>query len=338
MNPTPAIQKTAIQKTAIQQTAIQPPDAGSIDPDLRTPARIGREADATIAIVEPNDAPEVSQEACLVQIYPADVVDGMLMIDDSAIILGRDMDADLVIDDSSVSRRHAKIERRGEVCYLIDLDSTNGTQVNDQTIGEHPLTVGDTIAVGGFRFKYLSSGCVESLYHETVYSALTRDALTGTFNKRYLVESMQRELIRARRHRQPVAVVMLDIDHFKSVNDTHGHLVGDEVLRVFGQRITQECRGDDLLARYGGEEFCLLMSDTHAEEARRITERCRVGVASERFETEAGPLAVTASFGLACVAELDESVTVEGLLSRADQQLYAAKRDGRNRVCVDTGR
>ena len=124
---------------------------------------------------------------------------------------------------------------------------------------------------------------------------------------------------------------MIDIDHFKAVNDTYGHLVGDEVLREFGKRVQEGCREDDLLARYGGEEFCLLLSATDAAEASEVAERCRHSVGSRPFDTTAGPLTVTASFGFACL-NFEAGESGLDLIQRADQQLYRAKRSGRNQV------
>lgn len=271
-------------------------------------------------------------QSCLVQIYPADVVDGMLLIESDELVIGRDAGADLMLPDNSVSRRHAVIRRTGEGFEIKDLDSTNGTFVAGEQITKAVLNSGDTIRLGSFLFKFLSAGSVESQYHETVYSALTRDALTGTMNKRYLLETLNRSIATAIRQKQPITVVMLDIDHFKSVNDNYGHLVGDEVLREFGQRVGTACREDDLLARYGGEEFCMLLSATDSEEALDVAERCRKTVCDEPFQTAAGPLTISASFGFA-VLNPDHGETGLELINRADERLYEAKNGGRNRVC-----
>jgi diguanylate cyclase (GGDEF)-like protein len=271
-------------------------------------------------------------QSCLVQIYPADVVDGMMLIEKDELTIGRDARSDLMLPDNSVSRQHALIRRTDQGFELEDLGSTNGTFVGGQGVTRTLLTSGDTIRLGSFLFKFLSAGSVESQYHETVYSALTRDALTGTMNKRYLLETLNRAMAAAVRQKHPISVVMIDIDHFKGVNDTFGHLVGDEVLREFGRRVSQECREDDLLARYGGEEFCLLLTATGGEEASIVAERCRKAVCDQAFQTAAGPLEITASFGYAV---LDPNLGETGLelIHRADGKLYEAKRAGRNRVC-----
>lgn len=275
-----------------------------------------------------------NDQSCLVQIYPADVVGGMLLIESDKLVIGRESGCDLILPDNSVSRQHATIRRTPDGFEIVDLESTNGTFVGGQQVSRSQLKSGDTIRLGSFLFKFLSAGSVESQYHETVYSALTRDALTGTMNKRYLLETLSRAIATSLRQKQPVTIVMIDIDHFKGVNDTYGHLVGDEVLREFGQRINQACREDDLLARYGGEEFCMLLSATDAAEAFEVADRCREAVCFRPFETAAGPLDISASFGFA-VLDPSRGETGLELINRADEKLYEAKRSGRNRVCGD---
>jgi diguanylate cyclase (GGDEF)-like protein len=273
----------------------------------------------------------LTNESCLVQIYPADVIDGMMLLDEEVIRIGRDFECDLSLNDGNVSRKHAEITRQSNGHVLVDLGSTNGTSVNGARVQSHPLRSGDQIAIGPFIFKYLSAGSIETHYHEAVYTSLTRDALTGAMNKRYLLESLQREIARSRRDKQPLAVVMIDIDHFKSVNDTHGHLIGDAVLREFGTRLLSICREDDLLARYGGEEFSLLLSSTGKREAVQIAEKCRAEIESKPFDTDAGQIFVTASFGIECFAGM-RAVSANQLIEIADNRLYEAKQNGRN--CV----
>ncbi|MCC9599371.1 GGDEF domain-containing protein [Stieleria sp. JC731] len=273
-----------------------------------------------------------SDKSCLVQIYPPDVVDGMLLLEQPRIVIGRDTGADLILADQSVSRRHAELEWTEEGYVVRDLGSTNGTLVNEIGVQERILHSGDTVRIGSFIFRFLSANSIETQYHETVYNALVRDVLTGTMNKRYLLEVMEREIARAIRQQSLLSVIMLDIDHFKSINDTYGHLVGDEVLKQFGSRVANVSRCDDLLARYGGEEFCLLMAGTDLAEACEIAERCRHAVADAPFMTEVGNLNVSASFGVACLDPV-RPIGCLDFLQLADQKLYEAKTNGRNRVC-----
>ncbi len=274
-------------------------------------------------------------ECCLVQIYPVDVVAGMLLLESPQFVIGREHNADLVLADASVSRQHAMLMRDSNGYAIRDLNSTNGSLVNGQRITEQILSSGDTLQLGSFIFKFLASQSVESKYHETIYSAMTRDALTGAMNKRYLLETLNRELLRSVRQGLVLSLVMLDIDHFKRVNDTYGHLVGDEVLREFGNRISSACRGDDMLARYGGEEFVLVLSSTPRIEALEIAERCRQSIAETPFATTAGKLPISASFGVYSFQSTEDSLTqcsTELLIQEADRRLYEAKNTGRNRV------
>lgn len=295
------------------------------------PSNLCNDEDATLLAPAAGPADVDDQECCLVQIYPADVVDGMLLLEENTVVAGRDSECDLYLHDGSVSRQHAEFISDGKGYRLRDLGSTNGSLVNGQPVDDVELRSGDTIKLGCFMFKFLAAGSVESQYHETVYTAMTRDALTGAMNKRYLLEAMQREIARCRRQENPLAAVMLDIDHFKSVNDTHGHLVGDEVLREFGQRLGAVCREYDLLARYGGEEFCLVLFGSDKAEAIESAERCRQAVCATPFETAVGPLKITASFGISVLDPTQEQSPTD-LIHLADMRLYDAKEAGRN--CV----
>jgi diguanylate cyclase (GGDEF)-like protein len=279
----------------------------------------------------PHDAQ--GNECCLVQIYPADIAEGMLLLENAKIVAGRDLGSDLLLEDAGISRRHAEFIRQEGGYAIRDLGSTNGTTVNGTRVTEHLLRCGDTIKMGTRIFKFLSAGSVESKYHETVYSAMTRDALTGAMNKRYLLDALRREVARSVRHQQPMSVLMLDIDHFKAVNDNHGHLIGDELLREFGARMLTHCREDDLFARFGGEEFCIVLCSTARQEAIEIAERNRRVVCETPFTTAIGPLNITASFGLACFDREAQSPP-EILIREADKKLYDAKRNGRNCVMV----
>jgi two-component system cell cycle response regulator len=159
------------------------------------------------------------------------------------------------------------------------------------------------------------------------------DRLTGLPNRLYLDTSCAALLADARRAGRPMAVLILDIDRFKSVNDSHGHEAGDEVLRAFAARLREEVRGEDRVGRYGGEEFVVLMPDTGADSALGAAERIRHAVENRRFGIDGGartiPLTISAG-----IAELEPGDTVQSLLRRADEALYAAKAAGRNRVVI----
>ncbi len=265
----------------------------------------------------------------LVRIYPADAIGELVNITDDRLLIGRDPSCSLPIHDDSVSRRHALLEKTADGFLVTDLDSTNGTYVNDQRVTSCPLASGDRLRVGNQIFKLLATDHLETQYYETVYKMMTTDGLTQAYNKRYLLDVLERELARARRTGQPLSVLMLDVDHFKAINDTHGHLAGDEVLQELCRRTSGILRSDELLARYGGEEFAVVLADCSQDQAQQVAERIRQAVCANPFQTDSAPIDVTVSLGLACS---QDGLAVSDLLDRADKNLYAAKRAGRNRV------
>ena len=178
-------------------------------------------------------------------------------------------------------------------------------------------------------------GGVYSLY---LYSAVERhrqdsitDALTGLYNRRYLDDRLRAETTRAQRSGKPLSLITCDIDHFKQINDTHGHAVGDQALVAIAEVLRKAARQSDVVARAGGEEFAVLAPDTALDNAARLAERLRQQVGDCRSVVADGPLSLSASFG---VAQLSD--TADRLLEAADSALYRAKEEGRNRVaCAD---
>jgi diguanylate cyclase (GGDEF)-like protein len=240
-----------------------------------------------------------------------------------------------MLDDESISRRHAAIQRTEHGFLLVDLNSTNGTFVNGQRVSTHALQAGDQIHVGSHILKYLSHDNIERQYFETVYAMTTTDGLTNAHNKQYLCDMLKRELQRAKRYMRPLSVVMMDIDHFKQVNDAHGHLTGDEVLQEFGRRVREWTQADDLFARFGGEEFTLVLNECDMEDAVAHAERIRKVIAESPFTTHLAALPISASFGVGTTRGGRET-TIDELLNLADMQLYRSKRAGRN--CVSAAR
>jgi diguanylate cyclase (GGDEF)-like protein len=216
--------------------------------------------------------------------------------------------------------------------YIVrDQGSTNGTYVNNRKIPEATLQSGDLIRIGKVVLKFLRGSDVERQYHETIYTMMVQDGLTGISNKRYFQEALRRELTRSQRHSRPLSLAMFDIDHFKKINDTYGHLAGDAVLRELAARIKGTIRGDEVFARYGGEEFALLMPESSVDQAVKFAERVRALVAATTFETEGRRIPVTISVGVGHTSG-EPAITPEELVGRADRKLYEAKGAGRNRV------
>jgi len=172
---------------------------------------------------------------------------------------------------------------------------------------------------------------------ETLRSQSTRDPLTGLFNRRYLTESLDREVRRADRNTRPLGVVMLDLDQFKPFNDLHGHEAGDALLRAFGRFIQKNTRGEDIACRYGGDEFVILLVDADLDVARRRAEELRDGFRKMVVRHLDHKLEAV-SFSMGVAGFPIHGLTSEDLLAAADEALYDAKAEGRNRVCIFRGR
>jgi two-component system, cell cycle response regulator len=277
-------------------------------------------------------------EAYIVLIHPPGAEIGRrTTLERDRYVLGRDEGADILLDRDAASRQHAVVERSSRGHWVVrDLNSTNGTFVNERRISEVTLEDGDQLRFGDVVFKFLSGSNVESKYHEEIYQMSVLDGLTGIYNRRYLMDSLERELASSLRHQNPLTLVLIDIDHFKRVNDERGHLGGDAVLRQIAQRIQPRIRREDLFARYGGEEFAAVLTITPLEGGLRFAESVRQLVARRPFSFDGDEVSVTISLGVA--STLDEpTITVGELIQRADRQLYEAKRAGRNRVAPESG-
>jgi diguanylate cyclase (GGDEF)-like protein len=271
-------------------------------------------------------------KACLLQIYPATTGSELVRLRSERTLIGREPSCDVPLDDHSVSRMHAAIDSLENGYQLVDLNSTNGTYVDDAIV-ESPveLTGGELIRTGNVILKFMSALDQEAQYHAVVHELMTRDSLTNTFNRSYIIPLISKELAACRRRTRTLSIILLDIDHFKSINDRFGHLVGDEVLRIFCERIRQGLQRGDLLARFGGEEFLILLRQTSVSDAVHVAERVRLAISSAPFQTQGGPLSVTCSMGVACSDGFVHD-SCDSLLSAADALLYEAKNKGRN--CV----
>ncbi len=271
--------------------------------------------------------------ACVVMLYPHGPQMGKrFVLDKDETVVGRDPTCDIALDDlDNVSRRHCSILCREDDFAITDLGSKNGTFVDGvETHGVQPLRSGSTIKVGSAIFKFLFGDEVETAYHEAIYQLTIADALTQISNKRYLIEYLEREMGRALRYSRPFALLMIDLDHFKKINDENGHLAGDMVLREIAGLIKSRVRKEECFARYGGEEFALAMPEATAEGAQLVAERIRALVAETTLKFEGKTIAVTISGG---VAQLTTQMTSPlDFIKAADERLYRAKKEGRNRI------
>src|ERR1043165_4036785 len=274
-----------------------------------------------------------NRNACLVHIYPTGPAMGSrYTLNELPIVLGRASDCDIRINDHSVSRRHARIQPGADGYYAVDLQSTNGTYVNDIPASMYKLRDGDYLRVGNCIYRFLMGGNVETEYHEEIYPLTIIDALTEIHNKRYLLEYLDREVARSSRHNRPLSVIMLDIDRFKAINDQYGHLGGDFVLRELSVRVKGNVRKEELLARYGGEEFSAVLPETPLDGALIVADRILKTVSQTPFTFEDKTFNFTINAGVVAT-QGEAGVTPAYLLRRADEKLYTAKQTGRNRVC-----
>lgn len=254
-------------------------------------------------------------------------------IEGEIIKVGRGGDCQIQIIESSISREHASIQLDGRgVPILKDLASTNGTFVNGFKIREAVLNDGDKIQFGVttvLKFAYQDS--LETQFQMNLYESSVKDPLTGIFNRRYFIDRLGREFSYALRHIHNLGLFLIDIDHFKSVNDTYGHIAGDAVLKEMTKRISARLRNEDVFCRYGGEEFALILRNCSSDHLVIIADRIRKLFDGIPVYHNGTAIPITISIGVASMN--DESIASgEDLVTVADRNLYRAKNDGRN--CV----
>ncbi len=257
----------------------------------------------------------------------------MFKIEQNEMLIGRSDDAEIHIEDEGVSRKHAKIIRMADgQIMIVDLGSTNGTYFNGTRITEHVLKDGDKIQIGSttiFKFSYQDD--LEEELNKRMYDSATKDHLTKVFNRKFFAERFIQEFSYALRHSKVYSLAIIDIDHFKKVNDTYGHQAGDYVLRQLADVIQQLIRNEDIFARYGGEEFVILLRDTDEEKAFVFAMRIRRAIEKHEFKFQGIKIPITISIGLSTLKD-GNFKTPEEMFRVADEYLYKAKNNGRNRV------
>jgi len=254
-------------------------------------------------------------------------------------IIGRGFGAEIRLMDDLASREHARVEciwdpaTQTTACRIVDLDSTNHTFINNVRVADADLCEGDRIQIGDTVLKFVLLDDIEARFHEEVRNRISYDQLTGLLTKESLYLALEMELRRCLRYDLPLAVLMMDLDRFKAVNDAHGHLMGSHVLAEVGRLIRESIRSADVAARYGGEEFIAYLSETDPAGARLAAERVREAIAAHRFTLDGITIAVTISIGLSSAPRHGRDITT--LVRRADRALYRAKESGRNRTCLE---
>jgi diguanylate cyclase (GGDEF)-like protein len=266
-------------------------------------------------------------DACVVVIYGPEI-GRRVPLSTAPFDIGRSSKNDLFIDQESISRHHARITFDGASYLISDMNSTNGTFVNDAPVKEAKLRDGDQIQVGRSILKFMTGENIEVHYHEEIYRLMTVDGLTQIFNRRYFDEALEREHNRSKRYDRALSLILFDIDHFKKINDTWGHLAGDSLLRQLVAAVRPKLRREDIFARTGGEEFGVLLPEIAIDGARITAEKVRRIVEATSLKYEQTPIPCTISLGVAMLAAQQNAP--EELYKAADAQLYAAKQGGRN--------
>ncbi len=341
--PQPVSEGSDTGETAIPQSA----RLREIGADLALTAEQARaiseafqENEATTAITDPPSRASPSTSAFA--IMPADRpillrMDGIhagevVSLQQFPCLVGRHPDCTVALDEVSVSRHHARIVREEAGLLVEDCQSRNGTFLDGIPIQRGELQDGCLLQIGlrvSFRFALVDAHRESVL--QKLYKSSTRDALTGLYNRRHFDDRLVMELAFARRHGTDVSLIMVDIDFFKAINDTHGHSAGDGVLRQVSSMLAQQLRVEDVVARVGGEEFAILLRGIGVAGATLLAERLRATIGALPVMHGTVPIPVTVSLGCAALSELAEPNPAQ-FLATADQRLYVAKRSGRNRV------
>ena len=277
---------------------------------------------------------ETSRDKAYLIVLAGSNVGEMFKLDDDALLLGRAQIAHVRLLDDGVSRLHAKVRQTGNGVVVEDLESRNGTFCNGRRVTRRTLEDGDKIQIGRTTIlKFTYTDRLDESFQQQMYDSALRDPLTKVYNKRYFTDRLESEFQFAERHNTPLALLLLDLDHFKRVNDDHGHLAGDHVLATFSRCLTRAVRNEDVLARYGGEEFAIISRALDLAAAKNFGERLRQVVETMGVSFAGNSIKVTTSIGIAGRPENGPSSALE-LVAAADRALYAAKAAGRNRVAV----
>ncbi|MEM9304086.1 MAG: GGDEF domain-containing protein [Pseudomonadota bacterium] len=255
----------------------------------------------------------------------------LLIPDGAKLSIGRDIDSDLVLESGSVSRRHARITRAGDQVFIEDVGSSNGTSVAGKRIGDRTeLRTGDLVRLGSATLKFFANASLESEYHQKLVELATRDGLTGLRNRSFFMDLLKRRLPQQQLRAESMSIAIVDLDHFKLINDEFGHDAGDRALQMTAYVLRNGLGEADLAARIGGEEFGLVFDTLDAEQAKRTLVALQ-GTLAEAAQGTGQP-ALSFSAGVVSVPAGVEADGAPRLLKAADVALYRAKENGRNRV------
>jgi two-component system cell cycle response regulator len=280
---------------------------------------------------------EAQPAAAYLVVLSGSNVGEMYRIEKDQVVIGRGDKVDLRLVDDGISREHVRLCKDDGRIVLEDLGSTNGTYCNGQRVERQPLSEGDKILIGSttiLKFSYQDR--LDEMFQRQMSESALRDGLTRAFNKRYFTDRIESEFQFSIRHSAPLSLIFLDIDHFKKINDQHGHQAGDQVLAQLATLVMSMLAEEETFSRYGGEEFAVVARGLELEAAAVLSERLRAAVEAHPFKFEATSISVTISIGVAR-APGPGMASSGDLVARADEAMYAAKRGGRNRVCTAGG-
>jgi two-component system cell cycle response regulator len=299
--------------------------------------RVGDPLDDTTRTSQAPEAPTGEGQNAYLVVMAGSNVGEMYKLEKDQLVIGRGDKADLRLLDDGISRDHARVVKDGAEMVLEDMGSTNGTYCNGARVTRQALSEGDKILLGSTTIlKFTYQDQLDEAFQRQMSESALRDGLTRAYNKRYLTERIESELQFALRHDTPLSLIFLDIDHFKRINDVHGHQAGDHVLVQLATLAMSILGEDEVFARYGGEEFAVISRGMEIAAAQALSERIRVSVEAHPFVFGDATIPVTISVGVSRAPGPGIATSVD-LVARADEALYAAKRAGRNRVCVAQG-
>jgi len=274
------------------------------------------------------------QKFYLIIVY-GDNVGKIYPLDKKTITIGRSDEFDIQLPDSSCSREQAIIEfNDNNKPVLKDMDSTNGTFVNGSKITEINIEDGDKIMFGvSSVFKFAIQDSLEAEFQMNLYESSINDHLTGAFNKKYFLDTLSKEFSYSLRHNSSLGLLMLDIDFFKKINDTYGHIVGDIVLKEVVKRIENNLRNEDILCRYGGDEFAVIFRDFKSGFVKITAERIRLFFDGKSINCKDHKVNISVSIGTATL-DSENIATPEDMIEIADANLYQAKHSGGNCIVI----
>ncbi len=270
--------------------------------------------------------PIIAGQACLVLYHggsqdPTGVGQRFELCADD-MILGRGIDADLVIDRDAVSRRHARLYRREGAWYVCDLQSTNGTYIDDQPVQDQPLRHGDRLKIGTAIFRFIAGDNLETAYFEEIHRLAMTDGLTLVHNRRSLLAILERELGRCGHFGRPLSLVALQIDHLKVLLDNHGQLVGDYILKELARRLQAHVRKEQALARYAGDAFAAVLPEVDKDGAAQVAEQFQKAVEDRSFDFDTEQIRVTVAMG---TATTDKEMEPAAFLKMAEQRIKRSR-------------